>query len=129
MRLTVVQCSIAACLMSDSSMRGRSSLRCRRCKILDALLVRKATSDRENCHASEFRRSADRAPPSLEPGGRIRSREINSTALRRAPQACATGHAPGATGSYAAGDGPGERGLPEADRCQPRRMAEPDALP
>src|SRR6476660_2291069 len=115
MRLTVVQWSIAACLMSDSSMPGRTSLRCRRYKILDALLVRKATSDRKNCHASEFRRSANRAAPSLEPGGRIRAREIDSTAVRRAPQAGATLHAPGATGSYAAGDGPGERGIPEAD--------------
>src|SRR4029453_8758315 len=115
MLLTVVQFSSAACLMSDSSMPGRSSLRCRRCKILDALLVRKATSDQKNCHASEFGPAANRAPPSLEPGGRIRARAIDSTAVRRAPQAGATLHAPRATGSYAAGDSPGERSVPEAD--------------
>src|SRR6185503_14790588 len=126
MRLTVVQWSITGWFMSDSSMRG---LEPRRRGVPYRPLLIEAPSDRKNCHVAEFRQRTHRAPPSVEPGRRICPRATDAAGLQRAPPSRPALYAPGAAGSYAAGDVAGERGVPAADRRQSRRMAESRALP
>src|SRR5262245_582444 len=126
MRLTVVQRSMTGWFISGLlEARLRNSER----RGVTSPLVIKAPSGRENCHAAEFRVRTHRAPPSMEPRGRIGPRPTDAAGLQRAPPSRSALYASGTAGSYAAGDVAGERGVPAADRHQSHRMAESRALP
>src|SRR4029453_2484176 len=59
------------------------------------LCLQKAPSDRKNCHVAEFRQRTHRAPPSVEPGRRIRPRPTGPASLCGAPPPRTALYAPG----------------------------------
>src|SRR4029450_10237378 len=121
MRLTVVQRSITDWFISTPGCGVWNRVAA---VYHTVLCLQKAPSDRKNCHVPEFRQRTHRAPPSVEPGGRIRPRPTGPASLCGAPPSRTALYAPRAARSYAAADVAGERGVPAADRRESRRMAE-----